>query len=88
MTYWVFTTLDAANAAQVSCTDALPDDTLRSGAVAPVQITDKWADVIATTDGRFGFVACQRVTMPSAATAMDDTDFVALLPPLPVSTLP
>jgi hypothetical protein len=79
MTYWVFTSEAAAAVAQQACMDALPVDTI-DGVEAPVQITEAWADVLPTTDGRFGFVACPLVEQPGHAMAVTDEEWAAMRP--------
>ena len=79
MTYWVFATEAAADAAQAVCAAALPHDTV-NGEPAPVQITTAWAEVLPTTDGRWGFVACQFVPLPSGGVELTDDEWAALRP--------
>ena len=85
MTYWLFTTAAAATAAQDICAAALPRDTI-NGEPAPVQITDAWAVVLPTTDGRWGFVACPLVSQPTDASALTDDEWAAVRPPPVVVT--
>lgn len=85
MTFWIFTTEAAAHVAQQGCMDALPVDTI-DGVEAPVQITEAWAEVLPTTDGRFGFVACPLVLQPADAAEVTDDIWAALQPPSPTFT--
>lgn len=87
MTFWVFGSLDEAQAAQQACMDALPVD-MTNSAEASVQITEFWADVLPTTDGRFGFVSCPLVDQPAAASALTDEEWQAVRPPPPQIEMP
>lgn len=80
MTYWLFATDAEAEAAQDQCFDHVPDNTLSDGQVAPVQVNQRWADVVTTTDGRFGFIAYPKMSMPGNAVTMSDDDFAAIMP--------
>jgi hypothetical protein len=80
MTHWVFSTQANANAAQQAATALLPHDTLVSGAMAPVEITTRWADIVTLTDGRLAFVAKPGMALPAGATALDDATVQGLLP--------
>lgn len=84
MTYWVFTSQAAADAAQQACMDALPVDTI-DGVEASVQITEAWADVLPTIDGRWGFVACPLLSQPAAAVAVTDDEWALLRPAVAVA---
>lgn len=86
MTYWLFPTQAEAEAAEAQCADSLPRDSLASGAPAPTQVTQRWADVISTTDGRFGFPACPLVAVPVNATVVSDDEWTALQPRLPIGS--
>ena len=82
MTFWVFDTFAEAHVAQQACMDALPVDTIE-GEEAPVQITEAWAEVLPTTDGRFGFVACPLMAQPAGANALTDEEWQTVRPPPP-----
>ena len=70
MTWWVFNNATVAEAAQALCFKHLPDDTDAKGNTAGQQITGRWSDVVATTDGRFGIVAFDNARAISAAAAL------------------
>ncbi|PTQ12974.1 hypothetical protein CLG96_02185 [Sphingomonas oleivorans] len=78
MSWWIFDTLAAAQVAEAAATATLPDDTLVTGEVAPVQVTRCWADIVALTDGRFAFPAKAGMALPAGATEMED--IAGLLP--------
>lgn len=80
MTYWLFAAEADAQAAEAACTAVLPPDKLVDGAPAPAQVTLRWDDVMATIDGRFGFMACPYMTRPETAVDVSDEGFAALTP--------
>lgn len=71
MIWWVFDALADCEAAELAARAFLGPDTTGSGQIAPVQITDRWADPAQLLDGRWAIPAQPRMTTPTTAQARE-----------------
>lgn len=81
MSEWVFETEAEAIAAAADCASALDADILlTTGAIATIQVTERWAIPEPTIDGRWMFLAMPGRSTPAGGLLISDEDALALRP--------